>query len=57
MKYIAIFDDNFLDNFRVDVKSCDPYSDMVLVVTDKAGCQRGVRLHPISEVENERFYD
>jgi hypothetical protein len=38
MKYIAILDDEFLSNFRVDVRSNgQSCSDIVLVVTDKAG--------------------
>lgn len=47
MKYIAIVDDEFLSNFRVDARSDPRYSDMVLVVTDKAGSTRGIGLKPL----------
>ena len=47
MKYLAIVDDEFLSNFRVDVRSNPQYSDMVLVVTDKAGSTRGIGLKPL----------
>ena len=43
MKYIAILDDNFISNFRLD--------DFVVVVNDKRGYKRGIPLkmlkHPI----------
>ena len=47
MKYIAIIDDDFLSNFRVDVRSNGQFSDMVLVVIDKAGSTRGIALKPL----------
>ncbi len=51
MKYIAIVDDEFISNFRVDVRSNGPLSsDMVLVVTDKAGFTRGIALKPLQRV-------
>lgn len=40
MKYIAIFDDNMLSNFRLDDR-------LTLVLVDKSGCTRAVRLKPI----------
>lgn len=50
MKYIAIVDDEFLSNFRVDVRSNGQFSDIVLVVTDKAGHIRGIELKPLQRV-------
>jgi len=51
MKYIAIVDDEFLSNFRVDIKSnAQSCSDIVLVVTDKAGSTRGIKLKPLQRV-------
>lgn len=46
MKYLAIVDDEFLSNFRVDV-GYPPHSDMILVVKDKDMCTRGIRLKPL----------
>lgn len=45
MKYLAIVDDEFLSNFRVDVNPQD--YNMILVVEDKAGSTRGIRLKPL----------
>lgn len=39
MKYLAIFDDEFLWNFRKD--------GLTLVLKDKAGATRGVQLKPL----------
>ncbi len=39
MKYLAIFDDEFLQNFRKD--------GLTLVLNDKAGATRGVQLKPL----------
>ena len=51
MKYIAIVDDEFLSNFRVDIKSnAQSCSDIVLVVTDKVGSTRGIELKPLQRV-------
>lgn len=51
MKYIAIVDDEFLSNFRVDVRSNgQSCSDIVLVVTDKAGSTQGIELKPLQRV-------
>lgn len=47
MKYIAIVDDEFLSNFRVDVRNNSQYSDMVLVVNDMNMCTRGIPLKPL----------
>lgn len=47
MKYIAIVDDEFLTNFRVDV-GYPPHSDMILVVNDERGFARGIQLKPIA---------
>lgn len=41
MKYIAIFDDNMLSNFRLDDDR------LTLVLVDKSGSTRAVRLKPI----------
>lgn len=41
MKYLAIVDDGFLENFRLDDNG------LTLVVQDKAGAERGVRLKPL----------
>ena len=41
MKYIAIFDDSLLSNFRLD--DCG----LTLVLTDKAGLTRAVILKPV----------
>lgn len=41
MKYIAIFDDNMLSNFRLDD------GGLTLVMQDKRGCNRAVALKPI----------
>ena len=46
MKYIAIVDDEFISNFRVDV-GYPPHSDMILVVNDANMCTRGIRLKPL----------
>lgn len=46
MKYIAIIDDEFLSNFRVDV-GYPPHLDICLVVNDKDMCTRGIRLKPL----------
>lgn len=45
MKYLAIIDDEFLSNFRVDVNPT--YLNMVLVVEDRTGSTRGIELKPI----------
>lgn len=42
MKYIAIFDDTMLSNFRLDDED-----RLTLVLTDKNSCTRAVRLKPI----------
>ena len=48
MKYLAIVDDEFLSNFRVDIKSnAQSCSDIVLVVTDKVDSTRGIELKPL----------
>lgn len=47
MKYIAIIDDEFLSNFRVDVKGSGCDLDMILVVQDDRWYQRGIRIQPI----------
>ena len=44
MKYIAIVDDTFLSNFRVDTGM----DGMVLVCQDKRGQERGVVLKPLN---------
>lgn len=45
MKYIAVFDDYFLSNFRLDDNG------LTLVMNDKYGFTRAVRLKPlISEI-------
>ena len=44
MKYIAIIDDEMLSNFRID----DP---LVMVVTDKMGFTRGIKLKPLEKGE------
>lgn len=49
MKYIAIFDDENLSNFRVDTKSNGTYSYKVLIVEDKMGFPRGIALKPLQE--------
>lgn len=41
MKYIAIFDDSMLSNFRLDDED-----RLTLVLTDKNNCTRAVRLKP-----------
>lgn len=41
MKYIAIFDDDFLSNFRLDDNG------LTLVLTDKDNCTRATRLTPL----------
>ena len=46
MKYLAIVDDEFLSNFRVDV-GYPPHSDMFLIVKDEKLCTRGIRLKPL----------
>ena len=43
MKYIAIVDDDFIKNFRVDRDS----AGQVLVVNDESGVNRGIALKPI----------
>ncbi len=43
MKYLAIINDEFLSNFRVDVEDLD----MVLVVEDETRSARGIYLKPI----------
>lgn len=47
MKYMAIIDDEFLSDFRVDVKCNSQHSDMVLVVNDMNMCTRGIPLEPL----------
>lgn len=46
MKYMAVIDDSFLSNFRVDMSriGCKP---LVLVVKDERGYERGIELKPI----------
>lgn len=41
MKYIAVFDDYFLSNFRLDDNG------LTLVMNDKYGSTRAVRLEPL----------
>ena len=41
MKYLAVFDDDFLSNFRRD--DCG----LTLVLTDKSGCTRAVNRTPL----------
>ena len=41
MKYLAIVDDDFLENFRLDDNG------LTLVVQDRVGAERGVRLKPL----------
>jgi len=41
MKYIAVFDDEFLSNFRLDDNG------LTLVMGDKRGYNRAVRLKPL----------
>lgn len=41
MKYLAIVDDDFLKNFRLDDNG------LTLVVQDRVGAERGVRLKPL----------
>ena len=41
MKYLAVFDDDFLSNFRLDDMG------LTLVLTDKYNCTRAVSLKPI----------
>lgn len=47
MKWIAILDNEFLSNFRVDVGEIPHSSNIVLVVKDERGFERGVRIQPI----------
>lgn len=42
MKYIAVFDDSFLSNFRLDDED-----KLTLVLTDKNNGTRAVRLKPV----------
>ena len=59
MKYIAIFDDENLSNFRVDEKSTEcgckfsyenrKFSYKVLIVEDKMGLLRSIALKPLQE--------
>lgn len=45
MKYIAIVDDEFLSNFRIDI---NPQTlDMILAVKDERMFERGIRLKPL----------
>ena len=41
MKYIAVFDDDFISHFRTDDNG------LVLVVKDERGFERGVKLKPL----------
>lgn len=41
MKYIAVFDDDFLTDFRLDDNG------LTLVMTDKGGATRAVKLEPL----------
>lgn len=50
MKWIAILDDEFLSNFRVDVGEIPHSSNVVLVVKDERGFERGVRIQPVGRV-------
>ena len=43
MKYIAVLDDDFLSNFRLD--DCG----LTLVVNDNKGCTRGIPLKPLAK--------
>ena len=43
MKYIAVLDDDFLSNFRLD-----DYG-LTLVVNDDKGCTRGIPLKPLAK--------
>lgn len=45
MKYIAIVDDEFISNFRVETECFS--TNTILVVTDKAGATRGIKLEPL----------
>lgn len=46
MKYMAVIDDNFLSNFRVDMSRIG-IKPLVLVVKDERGFERGLELKPI----------
>ena len=43
MKYIAVFDDNFISHFRTDDNG------LILVVKDERGFERGVKLKPLNK--------
>ena len=48
MKYMAVIDDNFLSNFRVDMSRIGS-KPLVLVVKDERGFERGLELKPIGK--------
>ena len=48
MKYMAVIDDNFLSNFRVDMSRIG-IKPLVLVVKDERGYERGIELKPIGK--------
>lgn len=59
MKYIAIIDEEMLDDFRIDEPIlCNGMSvnDKVMVVTDKLGFTRGIQLKPLPK-EHGRLID
>lgn len=51
MKYMAIFDDGFLQYFRRDDNG------MTLVVNDKDGLTRAVRLRPLPQLQAKTIED
>ena len=48
MKYMAVIDDSFLSNFRVDMSRIG-IKPLVLVVKDERGFERGIELKPIGK--------
>lgn len=48
MKYMAVIDDSFLSNFRVDMSRIG-IKPLVLVVKDERGYERGIELKPIGK--------
>jgi hypothetical protein len=46
MKFMAVIDDSFLSNFRVDMSRIG-VKPLVLVVKDERGYERGIELKPI----------
>lgn len=47
MKYIAVFNDEFLSDFRVDT-GYPSQPGLILIVKDKYGCLRGIRIKPLA---------